>query len=55
MSAKSILYLKKDVLFELVEKHKDIIESKKNDGKIVENKKNGYGTKCTRIFPPNPV
>ena len=25
--------------FELVEKHKDIIESKKNDGKIVEKKK----------------
>ena len=40
MSAKTnYTLLEKNVLFELVEKHKDIIESKKNDGKIVEKKK----------------
>ena len=40
MSAKTnYTLLEKNVLFELVEKHKDIIESKKNDDKIVEKKK----------------
>ena len=40
MSAKTnYTLLEKIVLFKLVEKHKDIMESKKNDGKIVEKKK----------------
>ena len=39
---------------ELVEKHKDIIESKKNVGKIVEKKKRLWD-EMHRIFPPHPV
>ena len=51
MSAKTnYTLLAKNVLFELVETHKDIIESKKNDGKIVEKKKTDMGRNTQGFF-----